>query len=221
MFTGIVEATGTLAARESRGPGARLGVNMKPGSLGEPLVIGESVAVHGACLTVQTIDASGFFCDASSETLSRTTLGARPLGARVHLERALALGDRLGGHIVTGHVDGKVRLRERRPIGEAVRLEFEIEDASLAGFVAPKGSVAIDGVSLTVNGASGAVFDVAIIPHTLVVTTLGALDVGDEANLEVDLLARYVARLLGSAQSVDAAAKDEALLAKLKAAGFV
>jgi riboflavin synthase len=221
MFTGIVETTGTLAARQARGPGARLEVSMKPGALGEPLVLGESIAVHGACLTVQAIGESGFECDASAETLARTTLGTRPIGARVHLERALALGDRLGGHIVTGHVDGKVSLRERAPIGEAVKLVFEIEDGELAGFVAPKGSVAVDGVSLTVNGASGALFDVVIIPHTLVVTTLGDLAIGGEANLEVDLLARYVARLLGSARALDAAAKDEALLAKLRASGFV
>jgi len=221
MFTGIVEASGTLAAREARGPGARLGIAMSPGALGEPLVLGESIAVHGSCLTVQAITDAGFSCDASAETLSRTTLGTRPLGARVHLERALALGDRLGGHIVTGHVDGKVRLRALEPIGEAVKLVFEIEDAALGAYVAPKGSVAVDGVSLTVNGASGALFDVVIIPHTLVMTTLGDLAVGDEANLEVDLLARYVARLLGSASATGAAARDEALLAKLKAAGFI
>jgi riboflavin synthase len=219
MFTGIVETTGTLAAREARGPGARLRITMIPG--GGPLVIGESIAVHGACLTVQAIAADGFLCDASVETLSRTTLGSIRLGGRVHLERALALGDRLGGHIVTGHVDGKVRLREREELGEAAKLVFEIEDAALARFVAPKGSVAVDGVSLTVNGASGSTFDVVIIPHTLAVTTLGALRPGDESNLEVDLLARYVARLLASGQEPDAAEKDAALLAKLKEAGFV
>src|SRR5437764_2520724 len=117
MFTGIVETTGKLLAREPRGPGARLRVAMTVTDA--PLAIGESIAVHGACLTVQTIAPDGFFCDASSETLARTTLGSIAVGARVHLERALALGDRLGGHIVTGHVDGKVRLREREDSGES------------------------------------------------------------------------------------------------------
>ena len=219
MFTGIVETTGTLAAREARGPGAKLGVSMRDGALGDPLTIGESILVHGACLTVQTITSDGFVCDASAETLARTTLGSIPVRARVHLERALALGDRLGGHIVTGHVDGKVRVREREELGEATKLVFEIEDAELARFVAPKGSVAVDGVSLTVNGATGTTFDVVIIPHTLEVTTLGDLAPGHEANLEVDLLARYAARLLGVAPA-DAATKDQILLAKLKAAGF-
>jgi riboflavin synthase len=218
VFTGIVETTGTLAAREARGPGARLHVASNLG--GGPLAIGESIAVHGACLTVQEHAKDGFFCDASAETLARTTLGSLPVGARVHLERALAVGDRLGGHIVTGHVDGKVRLREREELGDAAKLVFEIEDAGLARFVAPKGSVAVDGVSLTVNGAAGATFDVVIIPHTLAVTTLGALQPGDASNLEVDLLARYVARLLATGPD-DAATRDASLLAKLKAAGFL
>ena len=217
MFTGIVEKSGTLTDRQLRGPGARLRVTMK--ATGAPLVVGESIAVHGACLTVQANERDGFSCDASGETLARTTLGSLPVGARVHLERALAVGDRLGGHIVTGHVDGKVRLFGREELGEAVKLVFEIEDPDLARFVAPKGSVAVDGVSLTVNGAAGTTFDVVIIPHTLAVTTLGDLRPGDEANFEVDLLARYAARLL-AAPMPDAAARDEILLAKLKAAGF-
>jgi riboflavin synthase len=219
MFTGIVETKGTLVARESRGPGARLRIAMVAD--GGPLELGESIAVHGACLTVQTIAPDGFFCDASSETLARTTLGSIRVGAPVHLERALAVGDRLGGHIVTGHVDGKVRLRERQPIGEAAKLVFEIEDVALARFVAPKGSVAIDGVSLTVNGAEGAMFDVVIIPHTLAVTALGDLDSGDEANLEVDLLARYVSRLLRGSPGPEAEDRDAFLLSKLREAGFV
>jgi riboflavin synthase len=219
MFTGIVEATGSLAGRVSRGPGARLSITMAQGSLATPLVIGESIAVHGVCLTVQTATADGFFCDATGETLARTTLGSIPVGGRVHLERALAVGDRLGGHIVTGHIDGKVRVRSREKFGDASKLVFEIAETGLTRFVAEKGSVAIDGVSLTVNAAQGSTFDVVIIPHTLAVTTLGDLLPGHEANLEVDLLARYAARLLGVVPSAET--KDEALLAKLKAAGFV
>jgi riboflavin synthase len=219
MFTGIVEATGSLAGREIRGPGARLAITTGEGSFATPLVIGESIAVHGVCLTVQTPTADGFICDATGETLARTTLASIPVGGRVHLERALAVGDRLGGHIVTGHIDGKVRVRSREKFGDASKLVFEIADAGLTRFVAEKGSVAIDGVSLTVNGAQGSTFDVVIIPHTLAVTTLGELLVGHEANLEVDLLARYAARLLGVVPAAET--KDEVLLAKLKAAGFV
>ena len=182
-----------------------------------PLAIGESVAVHGVCLTVQTIVVSGFECDASAETLARSTLGSIPLGGAVHLERALPVGGRLGGHIVTGHVDGKLRLRTREHVGDALKLGFEIQDANLARFVAPKGSVAVDGVSLTVNGMQGRQFDVVIIPHTMAVTTLGHLMPGDEANLEVDILARYVAKLLASG----APSEDEGLAAKLRNAGFM
>jgi riboflavin synthase len=217
MFTGIVENVGMLAARSARGEGARLSVTTPMG----PLVVGESISVHGACLTVQTVTPQGFDCDATAETLARTTLGSIPIGGRVHLERSLAIGDRLGGHIVSGHVDGKVRLCARRPLSEAVELVFEVRDPSLAKFIASKGSVAIDGVSLTVNGVTGGQFDVVIIPHTLAVTTLGALAIGQEANLEVDLLARYVARLLSASGTEDAAGNDARLLEKLKGAGFV
>lgn len=219
MFTGIVELTGRLAAREARGPGARLAITAEGAGFATPLVLGESIAVQGVCLTVETTTASGFWCDATGETLARTTLGSIPLGGPVHLERALAVGGRLGGHIVTGHVDGKVRLRSREPLGDASKLVFDILDAGLERFVAEKGSVAIDGVSLTVNGVSGTAFDVVIIPHTLAVTAFGALAPGDYANLEVDLLARYAARLLGASSPSEA--KDAGLLAKLKAAGFV
>ena len=184
--------------------------------------MGESVAVHGVCLTVEALEPDGFQCDATAETLARSTLGTLPLGGRVHLERSLPLGGRLGGHIVTGHVDGKVRLRCREPLGEAVKLVFDVQDAELMRFVAPKGSAAVDGVSLTVNGVTGREFDVVIIPHTLAVTALGDLAPGQEANLEVDLLARYVARLLLVGSGGDGqGSPNEALLAKLKAAGFL
>jgi riboflavin synthase len=214
VFTGIVETTGLLKSRASRGPGARLLVSTEM----ERLVIGESIAVHGVCLTVQTVVLGGFECDASAETLARSTLGSIPLGGTIHLERALGVGARLGGHIVTGHVDGKLKLTNRERVGETLKLVFEIQDRALARFVAPKGSVAVDGVSLTVNGASGHEFDVVIIPHTMAVTTLGHLMPTDEANLEVDLLARYVARLL---EGDRAPTEDEALLSKLRNSGFL
>jgi riboflavin synthase len=214
VFTGLVEATGVLRAREHRGPGARLRVASDLG----PLARGESIAVHGVCLTVDLVAADGFACDASAETLARSTLGRLEVGARVHLERAVPLGGRMGGHIVTGHVDGRVRLIERRRVGEAEALVFGM-DPSVSDFIAPKGSVAVDGVSLTVNGVTGDRFDVVVIPHTLAATVLGDLVVSGEANLEVDLLARYVARLLG-AHRVAPDDKDAALASKLESLGY-
>jgi riboflavin synthase len=160
-----------------------------------PLELGESIAVNGACLTVDAISGDGFEIDASAETLARTTLGALKVGSTVHLERALRAADRMGGHIVTGHVDGLGSLLERRPVGESLALVFRVP-SDLAPFVAEKGSITVEGVSLTVNAAGRDRFDVAIIPHTLSKTHLGELQPGDPVNLEVDLIARYVGRLL-------------------------
>lgn len=190
MFTGLVEDRGALIARAPRGPGARLALRTKLG----PLALGESVAVDGVCLTVDRTEGDAFEVDASAETLARTTLGDLAPGARVNLERALALGDRLGGHLVTGHVDGVGALVSRAPVGDAVAMTFSMP-RELARFVAEKGSVAVSGVSLTVNRADADRFDVVIIPRTLSETTLGELGVGGRVNLEVDLVARYVARL--------------------------
>jgi riboflavin synthase len=193
MFTGLVAATGTLAARSARGPGARLRVAAALPD--EPLAMGESIAVDGACLSVVAILPDGFEVDASAETLARTTLGGLAVGARVNLERSVRAGDRLGGHLVTGHVDAVGVLEERRPMGEAVHMAFGLP-AELARLVAEKGSIAIGGVSMTVNAVRGLTFDVAVIPITQASTTLGALAVGDRVNLEVDLIARYVARMV-------------------------
>jgi riboflavin synthase len=193
MFTGLVAVTGVLAARTSRGPGARLGLGASFDD--GPLVLGESIAVDGVCLSVDAIVEGGFEVDASAETLARTTLGHVAPGAAVHFERALRAGSPLGGHLVSGHVDGVGALRARRDVGEAVWMAFELEPA-LAGFVAEKGSIAVDGVSLTVNAASSDAFEVTLIPHTLRKTKLGRLSPGDRVNLEVDIIARYVARLM-------------------------
>lgn len=189
---------------------------MKIGTDLGPLVLGESVSVEGACLTVQTIVPGGFEADVSKETLSRTTLGALPLGARVNLERAMPLGGRMGGHLVTGHIDGKIRVREKRPVGETTFVRFEIEHG-LARFIAAKGSVTIDGVSLTVNGCDDTLFDIVLVPHTAKVTTLGELVPGSEHNVEVDLLARYVARILEHG----AGSSEDSLLHKLQSSGFL
>ncbi|WP_394827205.1 riboflavin synthase [Pendulispora albinea] len=193
MFTGLVEATGQLTRRDRVGPDARL--EIKVGDIGEPLVLGESISIDGCCLTVQTIlpDGSGFVCDASSETLARTTLGELTLPATINLERATPLGGRMGGHIVTGHIDGTGVLLEREPVGEMSKLTFGYP-ANLARFIAEKGSICVNGVSLTVNGVGADRFDVMIIPHTAKVTSLGILSPGGKVNLEVDVLARYILR---------------------------
>ncbi len=195
MFTGLVAVTGTLAARAPRGPGARLTIQARFDD--GPLVLGESIAVDGACLSVDAFDAGGFEVDASSETLARTTLGRLDAGSHVHLERALRAGDRLGGHMVTGHVDGVGSLVERRPVGECIWMQFRVP-SELARFVAEKGSIAVDGVSLTVNAVKGDRFEVTLIPQTLEKTKLGTLSPGQPVNLEVDLVARYVARLVSA-----------------------
>lgn len=209
MFTGLVEEKGVLVARRPHGPGAVVHVR----STLKPLVLGESIAVDGTCLTVTKILPDGFEADVSAETLARTTLGALAGGAPVNLERSLALGARLGGHLVSGHVDDVCTLTARVPEGSALCLTFEFPPR-LARFIAQKGSVAVNGVSLTVNVARGRTFDVTVIPHTSEVTSLATLAVGDAVNLEVDLLSRYVARLLevGSqaAQAPDASADPAA-----------
>jgi riboflavin synthase len=193
MFTGLVAATGVLASRTQRGPGARLTVRAQLPD--EPLAMGESIAIDGACLSVAVILSDGFEVDATAETLARTTLGQIAVGAPVNLERAVRAGDRLGGHLVTGHVDGVGALDARRPLGEALHMSFGMP-AELTRFVAEKGSIAINGVSMTVNAVEDRTFDVAVIPLTQRATNLGALAPGDRVNLEVDLIARYVARIV-------------------------
>jgi riboflavin synthase len=203
MFTGIVEAVGTIAALTPRGGDVELVIDA--GSL--PLAgahIGDSIAVGGACLTVTRLEGARFAADVSTETLARTTLGARGVGSRVNLERALTAGAPLGGHYVTGHVDGLARLHSLSEAARSRRLLFELP-AELARYVAPKGSVTVEGVSLTVNEVEGRRFGVNLIPHTLAVTTLGELVAGSTVNVEIDIIARYVERLiagsLGRSQS--------------------
>jgi riboflavin synthase len=191
VFTGLVETMGVLAERTARGPGARLVIRATLAN--EPLALGESISVDGCCLSAVELAPGRFAVDATAETLGRTTLGTLPVGKSVNLERAVRAGDRLGGHLVTGHVDAVGKLLERREVGEAVAMRFSLP-AELARFVAEKGSVAVGGVSLTVNAVAAGSFDVMIIPITLRVTTLGELASGDPVNLEVDLVARYVAR---------------------------
>ena len=192
VFTGIVEDIGRLLSRTSRGPGARFRVGT---SLG-PLVLGESISVMGVCLTVHRGFDGAFEADASEETLARTTLGRLRVGHQLNLERAVAMGGRFGGHIVTGHVDGVGRLLKRRNVGDAVELSIGF-DEDLSVYLAEKGSIAVDGVSLTVNAVDSGVFRVTIVPHTQDKTLFGDMAIGAEMNLEVDVLARYVARCVG------------------------
>ncbi len=194
MFTGLVEGVGQITETRRLAEGLRLGV-APPFPVAE-LALGESVAVSGACLTVVAKMDRTFQVDVSPETLARSTLSAKKVGDRVHLERALRLGDRLGGHLVTGHVDGLGVLMERRPGPGHLELTFELP-GPLAPLVIEKGSIAVDGVSLTVNAVSGRLVTVNIIPYTARDTTLADLKIGDRVNLETDIIGKYVARLLG------------------------
>jgi riboflavin synthase len=197
MFTGLVEATGTLRSKHATGSGARL-------VLATPnwnLTLGESIAVDGVCLTALALGSGSFEADVSRETLARTTLGSLAIGAELNLERSLALGDRVGGHLVTGHVDAVVSVEAITKIDRACRVEVSLEPA-LAYLVAEKGSITLNGVSLTVNTVSARSFSVMLIPHTLETTNLKQLAVGASLNLEIDLLARYVARWQSAPEAV-------------------
>ncbi len=197
MFSGIVTEIGEIVAVERESAAARFAIACRFPA--DEIALGASIACAGPCLTVTEVAYSAdgrtvFSVDASAETLKRTTLGAWERGTRVNLERSLKLGDELGGHLVTGHIDGMAEVTGRRDEAGSSRFDLTVSPG-LARFIAEKGSIALDGTSLTVNGVSGAAFWVTVIPHTLEVTTWGARRTGDRVNLEVDLLARYVARL--------------------------
>lgn len=192
MFTGIVQSLGSVARFERAGPGARIVIDAGGLDLAD-VAIGDSIAVNGCCLTVVRHDARTFEMDVSQETLG-CTAGLAP-NARVNLEKALRANDRLGGHLVTGHVDGVGTVVSIEPVGDNRKLVFRIPVA-LAKYVARKGSVTVHGVSLTVNAVSADTFAVNLIPQTLAVTNLGTLTAGDPVNIEIDLIARYVERML-------------------------
>jgi riboflavin synthase len=192
MFTGIITDVGRV--RQLR-RGELLELTIATTFDTAAITIGASIACSGACLTVVAVEPGAFAVQASVETLACTTIAEWEEGTPVNLEKPLRLGDELGGHLVLGHVDGTARIVERRPEAESVRFVFEAPE-ELAPFIAPKGSVALDGISLTVNEVAQNRFGVNIIPHTLACTNFGALQAGQRMNLEVDLIARYVARLL-------------------------
>ncbi len=194
MFTGIIQAVGTLTALESRGGDARLHVNAGDLDLSD-VGSGDSIATNGVCLTVADLPGDGFIADVSGETLALTTLGGMGPGSPLNLEKALTLSTPLGGHLVSGHVDGVGRVLERRKDARSIRYRIEAP-GELARYIARKGSICVDGISLTVNAVEGAVFELNLVPHTLRETVMSERHSGDTVNLEVDLLARYLERLM-------------------------
>ncbi|MBL8535547.1 MAG: riboflavin synthase [Betaproteobacteria bacterium] len=197
MFTGIVQAIGRIDRFIPSGLGARVRIDAPTLDLGDAM-LGDSIAVNGCCLTVVALDGSGFEVDVSRETLD-CTVGFRP-GERLNLEKALRANDRLGGHLVTGHVDGVGEVVNVESLADNRKLEFRVP-GELARYVARKGSITVNGVSLTVNRVGDDCFSVNLIPHTLAVTNLGDLERGSRVNLEVDLIARYVERMLSGDSS--------------------
>lgn len=194
MFTGIIEGIGEI--KEVKGAEKGLSLRVSIPNIFDDIKIGDSIAVNGACLTAKTITGGSFIADVSAETIRRTTMGRLKTGDRVNIERALMLSDRLGGHIVTGHIDGTAKIVDKRQEGESVKIMFSL-DKELLRYIIKKGSIAIDGISLTVNELNSASFSVNIIPHTKEKTTLLDKSVGDEVNVEVDIIGKYVERLLG------------------------
>ncbi len=216
MFTGIIEGLGTVSRVTPMGGGIRLGI--KSDFPLEGVVPGDSIAVNGACLTAVGVEPRGFEVDVSPESLSRSTMGRTKVRDRVNLERALCLGDRLDGHLVTGHIDDMGRVAAIRTVGNAWLFSLEAPQR-ICRYVVEKGSVAVDGISLTVNACDTKGFEVSVIPHTARVTTLGLRKVGDLVNIETDLIGKYVERFTQKARGGNAGKSvDEALLVK---AGFM
>ncbi len=198
MFTGIIQTVGTIDAITPHGDDRRIVFDAGDLEMSD-VAVGDSICVAGVCLTAVTIDGARFAADVSVETLSRTTLGMLKSGDCVNLEKSLRLADRLGGHLVAGHIDGIGRVLTIEEDARSQRWQFEVA-AGLSRYVAEKGSVCIDGVSLTVNAVAGNRFGVNLIPHTIAATTFARKRVGDAVNIEVDLIARYVERLFNSQQ---------------------
>ena len=211
MFTGLIEGTGKLVKIETRGKDMLLSI--EAGFELDGLAEGESVSVDGVCLTVVSWNERTFTAEVSQETLSRTTISRLRLGDQVNLERALRLGDRLGGHLVNGHVDGKARVILRKKRGDSIVFAFEVAP-ELARYLIEKGSVAVDGVSLTINRCDERSFEVNLVPHSARVTNLGNLKVGDQVNLEVDVIGKYVEKFVRNMQKSTSDVVDADFLAK-------
>ena len=200
MFSGIIQVIGSIKSRQPKGRDLTLEINA-PGLGLDQVAIGDSIAVDGVCLTATTVNEHSFVADLSTETLACSALGRKRAGAPVNLEKALCLGDALGGHLVSGHVDAVGKLLGRRDDARSVVMTFSLPE-SVARFVAAKGSICIDGVSLTVNRVTDDSFTINVVPHTLEATTMGRYRGGTEVNLEVDLVARYIDRLMGGERGI-------------------
>ncbi len=213
MFTGIIQGLGTIITIKYSGRGVVFSI--KPDFILEEPQVGESIAVSGVCLTATSISSDSFNADVSPETLSRSTLGRLQPGDKVNLERALRLSDRLGGHIVSGHVDGVGRIVEKRVLSQFNLYTISVPKG-LDRYIIEKGSVTVDGISLTVNSCGSSRFQVAVIPHTAKITTMGLRNIGDNVNIEVDVIGKYIEKLLVSDKSGEQPRSgiDQALLAR-------
>ncbi len=218
MFTGIIQSVGEIAALEPKGGDLRLRIRTGKLDLAD-VRLGDSIAVNGVCLTAVELPGDGFWADVSGETLARTTLGDLGVGSAVNLEKALTPTTRLGGHLVSGHVDGLGEVVRREPAGRSERFVIRAPDP-LARYIAEKGSICVDGTSLTVNAVRGAEFDLNIVPHTLQETIMDGYRPGTRVNLEVDIIARYLERLLLGDKAADPDAGGISL-ATLQKAGFI
>ena len=218
MFTGIIEAQGSIAEVQRRAEDARFRINIGKLDLGD-VQLGDSIAVNGVCLTAVELPGDGFWADVSAETLRRTCLGGLKNGSGVNLEKALTPSSRLGGHLVSGHVDGIGDVTARRSQGSSEQFTIRAPD-QLARYIAEKGSICVDGVSLTVNGVSGAAFELNIVPHTLQETIIGAYRAGTQVNLEVDIIARHLERLLLGDKAAQSST-DGISFQKLQETGFI
>ena len=219
MFTGIIESIGKIAKMEQRGGDVRLHIATGKLDLSD-VALGDSIAVNGVCLTAVVLPGDGFVADVSNETLSLTSLGQLSTGSPVNLEKALTMSTRLGGHLVSGHVDGLGEVIAKSEDARSIRFTVKAPD-ELAKYIAHKGSVTVDGTSLTVNAVKGAEFELNIVPHTAQETIMSEYEVGRKVNLEVDLVARYLERLLLGSKAADAYAEGGLNMQKLMEAGFV
>ena len=219
MFTGIIQAVGTVASLENRGGDLRIGIRTGKLPMND-VGTGDSIAVSGVCLTVVELCDGGFCADVSGETLRRTVLGTLVVNTPVNLEKALTLATRLGGHLVSGHVDGIGTVTARREDSRSVQITIRAPD-ELARYIAVKGSICVDGISLTVNGVNGAAFELNIVPHSLAETTMSGYRAGCKVNLEVDLIARYLERLLQGDQAALPGTGAGVTRELLEASGFM
>ncbi|MGA0936370.1 MAG: riboflavin synthase [Sedimenticolaceae bacterium] len=219
MFTGIIESIGKIAKMEKRGGDVRLHIATGKLDLSD-VALGDSIAVNGVCLTAVVLPGDGFVADVSNETLSLTSLGQLSTGSPVNLEKALTMSTRLGGHLVSGHVDGLGEVIAKSEDARSIRFTVKAPD-ELAKYIAHKGSVTVDGTSLTVNAVKGAEFELNIVPHTAQETIMSEYEVGRKVNLEVDLVARYLERLLLGDKAANAYAEGGLKMQKLMEAGFV